>query len=143
MKGKGINAEIIRLQPNQAKTSASAAQAVGCSLAQIAKNIVLAGSRLYLVVLSGDKKVDLEKVSSAVGERVSLASPQLVLERLGYPVGGVPPFAHSEPIKIVVDRSVMRFDEVFTSGGSEDTLMRISVSELLKHTGGQVEDVSK
>lgn len=143
MRSKGISAEIIKLQPGQAKTSASAAQAVGCSLAQIAKNIVFSGGRLYLVTLSGDRKVDFEKVSKVVGEKVSLASTQIVLEKLGYPVGGVPPFAHKAPIKIIVDRSVTRFDEVVTSGGSEDTLMRIRVSDLLKHTGAQVEEVSK
>jgi prolyl-tRNA editing enzyme YbaK/EbsC (Cys-tRNA(Pro) deacylase) len=144
LKSKEINAEIVWLPAGQAKTSALAARTVECDLAQIAKNIVVAGnSHLYLVTLSSDMKGDLEKVSRVVGEKVSLASPREVLERLGYPVGGVPPFAHLEPIRIIVDSSVIRFTEVFTSGGSKDALTRIDVSELLKHTGAQVEEVSK
>lgn len=38
-------------------------------------------------------------------------------------------------MRTFVDRSVTRFDEVFASGGSEDTLLRIKVNELLRLGG--------
>jgi len=143
MKRMGVEGEVVWLQPGRGRTSVSAAEAVGCSVAQIAKSVVVKGGGLYLVVLSGDRRVDLGKVSELVGERVSLASPREVLERLGFPVGGVPPFGHRVSVRTFVDRSVMRFDEVFASGGSEDTLLRIRVNELLRLVGVSPVDVSR
>lgn len=136
MRRNGIVGEIIRLGKDEAKTSKSAAKAVGCDVAQIAKNIVLkSGDELYLVIISGDKRIDYGKASREIGGEVRLASPEEVLERLGYPVGGVPPFGHKTVVKTYLDRSVLRFGEVYTSGGSEDTLMKIKTTELLKVVG--------
>lgn len=87
MKRMGVDGEVVWLQPGSGSTSVSAAEAVGCSVAQIAKSVVVKGGELYLVVLSGNRRVDLGKVSEPVGERVSLASPREVLERLSFPVG--------------------------------------------------------
>ncbi len=144
MRERGVSGEIITLSPSAAKTSASAAQAVGCDVAQIAKSIVLKGEQgLYIFILSGDKRVDLARASAIVGEKLSLAKPDEVLARLGYPVGGVPPFGHAEQVKTFVDKSVLRFEEVFASGGSEDTLLRIRVSELLRAVGGVVAEASR
>lgn len=138
----GVRGEILKLPPRMARTSSSAAKAVGCSVGQIAKNIVLSGSETYLVVLSGDRRVDVDKVSAVVGERLSLMKPAEILEKTGYPVGGVPPFGHRTLLKVLVDKSITRFDVVYTSGGSEDTLLKIEVGELLRHLKAPVVDVS-
>ena len=136
MRRKNIVGEIIWLSRDEARTSTSAARAVGCDVSQIAKNIVIkGGDELYLIIISGDKKIDYEKASKKIGHKVSLAKPEEVLEILGYPVGGVPPFGHKTEIKTYIDTSILRFEEVYTSGGSEDTLMKIKTSELLKVVG--------
>jgi len=136
MRRLGIVGEVIRLNPSEAKTSQSAAKAVGCDVSQIAKSIVLKGkSNFYLVILSGDKRIDFKKASEVIGEAVTLAKPDEILAKTGYSVGGVPPFGHAEQIKTYLDKSLLRFEEVYSSGGSEDTLLRIKVSELLKLYG--------
>ncbi|HID04419.1 MAG TPA: YbaK/EbsC family protein [Candidatus Caldiarchaeum subterraneum] len=146
MRENGIEGEIIRLGPSSAKTSSSAAKAVGCDVAQIAKSIVLKGGEsYYVVVLSGDRKIDIGRASAFLNEETRLARAGEILEQTGYPVGGVPPFGHANPLKILVDKSLLRFEEVYSSGGSEDTLLRIKVRELVRAAeacGGCVVDFS-
>ncbi|MEM2909521.1 MAG: YbaK/EbsC family protein [Nitrososphaerota archaeon] len=145
MKEKGANGTIIELGEGKARSSVLAALAVGCSVTQIAKNIVVETEcgDVFLVIISGDKRVDLSKVSKLVGANLKLASPENVLEETGYVVGGVPPFGHKKRMKTFLDRSVERFSEVYTSGGSPDTLLKISVNELRRLTAAEIVDVSK
>jgi len=138
-----IRGEIVYLKPGEAKTSISAARAMKCSLGQIAKNILLVGERSkVLVITSGDKRVDLMKISGIFGEKFRLATPSEVIEETGYSVGGVPPFCHKKEIRIIIDNSIKRFNFVYTSGGSEDTLMKIDVDELIRACNGELLDVS-
>ncbi|MEM1583911.1 MAG: YbaK/EbsC family protein [Nitrososphaerota archaeon] len=144
MEKNKIRGEIIHLRPSEARTSISAARAVGCSLGQIAKNILLVGEKnKILVITSGDKKVNLKKVSEIFGGRFRLATPREILEETGYGVGGVPPFGHIKEIKTIIDPSIKRYSFVYTSGGSEDTLMKIDVDELIRACNGEILSVSE
>ncbi|MEM4316347.1 MAG: YbaK/EbsC family protein, partial [Nitrososphaerota archaeon] len=120
----------------------SAANSVGCSVSQIAKNVVLKGSKPYLVILSGDRRVDLKRASMTAGEKLALMESSEVLEHTGFPVGGVPPFGHLKTIKTWVDRSVTRFGVIYTSGGSDSVLLKIEVSELLRFIKAPIVDIS-
>ena len=139
----GINAEIIMFEAEQAKTSASAAEHLGCEVAQIAKSIVLKAENPILVIISGDMRVDLKKLSEVIEEKAKLASPEYVLEEVGFIIGGVPPMGFDKPVRILMDKSVERFTEVFSSGGSRESILRISVDELKNATKCELVDVSK
>ena len=139
----GINAEIIMFEAEQAKTSASAAEHLGCEVAQIAKSIVLKAENPILVIISGDVRVDLKKLSEVIEEKAKLASPEYVLEEVGFIIGGVPPMGFDKPVRILMDKSVERFTNVFSSGGSRESILRISVDELKKATKCELVDVSK
>ncbi len=144
VRARGIKGEFVRLKPGEAKTSAAAARAMGCQLGQIAKSILLMGARSrVLVVTSGDRRVNIRKVGELVGEKLRLAKPDEVLEETGFPVGGLPPFGHKQRIRVIVDPSVRRFKYVYTSGGSEDTLMKIDVEELVRACSAEVLEVSE
>ena len=139
----GINAEIIMFEVEQAKTSASAAEHLGCEVAQIAKSIVLKAESPILVIISGDMRVDLKKLSEVIEEKAKLASPEYVLEEVGFIIGGVPPMGFDKPVRILMDKSVERFAEVFSSGGSRESILRISVDDLKNATKCEIVDVSK
>ena len=139
----GINAEIIMFEAEQAKTSASAAEHLGCEVAQIAKSIVLKAESPILVIISGDMRVDLKKLSEVIEEKAKLASPEYVLEEVGFIIGGVPPMGFDKPVRILMDKSVERFTEVFSSGGSRESILRISVDDLKNATKCELVDVSK
>ncbi len=138
-----IDAEIIMFEAEQAKTSASAAEHLGCEVAQIAKSIVLKAENPILVILSGDMRVDLKKLSEVIGEKAKLASPEYVLEEIGFIIGGVPPMGFDRSVQVLMDKSVERFSEVFSSGGSRESILRIKVDELKNATKCKLVDVSK
>ena len=138
-----INGEIIMFKAEQAKTAASAAEHLGCEVAQIAKSIVLKADNPILVILSGDMRVDLKKLSEVIGEKAKLASPEYVSEEVGFIIGGVPPMGFDRPVRILIDKSIERFSEVFSSGGSRDSILKIDVNELKNVVKGEIVDVSK
>ena len=143
MEENSINGEIIMFKAEQAKTSASAAEHLGCEVAQIAKSIVLKADNPILVILSGDMRVDLKKLSEVIGEKAKLASPEYVSEEVGFIIGGVPPMGLDRPVRILIDKSIERFSEVFSSGGSRDSILKIDVNELKNVVKGEIVDVSK
>ena len=143
MEENSINGEIIMFKAEQAKTSASAAEHLGCEVAQIAKSIVLKAEKPILVILSGDVRVDLKKLSEVIGEKAKLASPEYVSEEVGFIIGGVPPMGFDRPVRILIDKSIERFSEVFSSGGSRDSILKIDVNELKNVVKGEIVDVSK
>ena len=138
-----VDAEIIMFEAEQAKTSASAAEHLGCEVAQIAKSIVLKAENPILVILSGDMRVDLKKLSEVIGEKAKLASPEYVSEEVGFIIGGVPPMGFDRPVRILIDKSIESFSEVFSSGGSRDSILKIDVNELKNVVKGEIVDVSK
>ena len=138
-----INGEIIMFKAEQAKTSASAAEHLGCEVAQIAKSIVLKAENPILVILSGDMRVDLKKLSEVIGQKAKLASPEYVSEEVGFIIGGVPPMGFDRPVRILIDKSIERFSEVFSSGGSRDSILKIDVNELKNVVKGEIVEVSK
>ena len=138
-----INGEIIMFKAEQAKTSASAAEHLGCEVAQIAKSIVLKAENPILVILSGDMRVDLKKLSEVLGQKAKLASPEYVSEEVGFIIGGVPPMGFDRPVRILIDKSIERLSEVFSSGGSRDSILKIDVNELKNVVKGEIVEVSK
>lgn len=142
MKKNGIEGNIIILGEDEARTSVSAARAVGCPVSQIAKSIVLVGNEPFIVILSGDKKVDLTKASSMIGHDVRLADAETVLQKTGFKIGGVPPFGHRKQLRVFIDHSLDRFKEVYGSAGSPDALLKIRLDTLEKATGAEIVEVS-
>ncbi len=146
---KGIEAEIRVLDPESTRTSALAAQQLGCTIAEIAKTIAfsckVAGKEVcVLVVLSGDKRVDLYKLKKKVGaSEARIMDAEEVKKATGYSIGAVPPFPHLEGIKVFVDKSLMHFRKVWGAAGATNAVMRISPIMLLEQLGYELVDVSE
>jgi len=139
---KCIDAEVVVLNEST-RTSQMAADALGCDVAQIAKSIVFVNEGAVVVVISGDRRVDIKKLSGLLGHKVSMANADLVRRYTDYIIGGVPPFPHVEGVKVSPDRSLMRFKDVWTAAGTPNSVMKIDV-ETLKNTIGQgFIDISK
>jgi len=125
------------------RTSQMAADALGCDVAQIAKSIVFVNEGAVVVVISGDRRVDIKKLSRLLGHKVSIANADSVRKHTGYVIGGVPPFPHVEGVRVFPDYSLLRFEDVWTAAGTPHSVMKIDV-ETLKNTLDQsFIDVSK
>ena len=76
-----------------ARTSQEAADALGVALGQIAKSVVFrrrADDAAVLVIASGDRRVDEQRLAALVGP-VGRADAQFVKSRTGFAIGGVSP----------------------------------------------------
>lgn len=125
------------------KNSALAAEALGCTVAEIAKSVVFVGRGTAVVIISGDKKVDASKLAREAGEEMRIATAEEVRERTGFPVGGVPPFPHRSGVLVYPDRSLTRFADVWAAAGTPNVVFRIGSSDLMSHLGQGPFDLSR
>jgi prolyl-tRNA editing enzyme YbaK/EbsC (Cys-tRNA(Pro) deacylase) len=130
--------------PDGTRTAADAAAAVGCTVAQIAKSIVLrAGDQVVLVIASGINRVDVAKVGCLLGSSVKNADARWVRDTTGFAIGGVAPVGHLTPPRILIDEDLMTLDPVWAAAGSPKHAFRTTARELARMTGGQVADVKE
>jgi O-6-methylguanine DNA methyltransferase len=125
------------------KTAPEAAAALGVAVGQIAKSLLfVADGRPVLVVTSGDRRVDQERLRQAVGaERLSLADPRTVAHVTGFPVGGVAPVGHLHPAQVLLDVSLERFPVVCAAAGSPASAVPLSFAEWVRVSGGEPADL--
>ncbi len=82
--------QIVELEQTT-RTSAEAAQAVGCQVGQIAKSVVFKGRRsgkAILVIASGANRVDEKKLRDLAGEKIEKPDADFVRVRTGFVIGG-------------------------------------------------------
>lgn len=137
-------------------TVPTAAAVLGVQPEQIIKTLVFSVDRSnqplqpIVVISHGEKRVDRGKLAERYGVakgRINLAAAEVVLELIGYPVGGVPPFGHRTKLPILVDQSVLAVEErwdglIFGGGGDHRTMMELHVGELLRVTQAEILAVS-
>lgn len=126
------------------RDSASAAAAVGCSVAEIAKSILLlVGGKAVLVVASGDVRVKGGLLKQATGwsGQVRLPAPDEVVRHTGYPPGAVSPFLLPKGLPVLLDASLRRFPTIYPAAGSDRASVGVTFEQLLRLSGGRVAEV--
>jgi len=96
-----------------------------------------------LVIVSGDRKVSLGKVSKVVGGDVRIAKAKEVKEVLGYEVGAVPPIGHKDKVRTLLDIDVLRYEKVVGGGGKTNALLEINSRDVLRLNDAELCDVSE
>lgn len=108
-----------------------AAQALGCQPKLIAKTLSFdVNGKAVLIVTAGDAKVDNAKFKAFFGQKATMIKPEQVEEMTGFVPGGVCPFAPKEGVKVYLDVSLKRFDTIYPAGGSRNTAVQLTPSEL-------------
>ena len=74
---------------------------------------------------------------------VRITSPENVLNKTGYSVGGIPPFGHLEKCIIICDEDLLKYDILWGAGGTSDTVFPISPEELVKLSGAVIADIKQ
>lgn len=134
----GIDVRIVVL-PDAARTAALAAQAIGCPVGAIANSLVLvADGEPILVMTSGAHRVDFEMLAEQIGaDAVSMAPPAVVRDSTGQVIGGVAPVGHPSPLPTWIDEDLRGYAEVWTAGGTPETVMPLTFEQLIAMTGGR------
>jgi prolyl-tRNA editing enzyme YbaK/EbsC (Cys-tRNA(Pro) deacylase) len=135
--------------PEGTRTSADAAAAIGCTVAQIAKSIVFdsdvsdGSGGLVLVIASGANRVDMGKAGAAAGRALRRADADRVRELTGFAIGGVAPVGHVTPPLVLIDRDLLSLDPLWAAAGTPRHVFRTSAAELQRLSGGTVAEVAQ
>lgn len=131
-----------------ARTAQQAADALGIQLGQIAKSIIFKrkpDAAAVLVITSGDRRVDEKKVQALVcvdGQKLGRADADFVKTSTGFSIGGVSPVGHVNAPVTLIDRDLLRFEEIWAAAGHPHGVFRLHPDDLQHLTGAQVADVA-
>jgi prolyl-tRNA editing enzyme YbaK/EbsC (Cys-tRNA(Pro) deacylase) len=133
----GADAEI-REFDESTRTARHAAAALGCPLGAIASSLVfMADGVPLLIVTSGAHRVDVDLVASALGvTELRQATPDEVRAATGYPIGGVAPVGHPQPLRTLVDDLLREFDVLWAAAGTPRAVFSTTYDDLVRVTGG-------
>lgn len=127
-----------------ARTAQEAADALGLQLGQIAKSVIFKRKLdgvAVLVVTSGDRRVDVEKVAALTGA-VGRADADFVKASTGFSIGGVSPVGHLTPPVTLIDRELLRFEEIWAAAGHPNGVFKLTPAQLQAMTGAPLADVT-
>jgi prolyl-tRNA editing enzyme YbaK/EbsC (Cys-tRNA(Pro) deacylase) len=136
----GVQLQVVEL-PASTRTSAEAAQAVGCQVGQIAKSLVFKTSETQkpiLVIASGANRVDEAKVGARLGEAIGKADADFVRSRTGFVIGGVPPVGHTEALKTFIDEDLLNYQQIWAAAGTPNAVFPLTPTDLIQITQGEV-----
>jgi Cys-tRNA(Pro)/Cys-tRNA(Cys) deacylase len=95
---------------------------------------------LIVAILKGEDRIDKTKLQQESGiEDLKMATSEQVLEKTGYPAGGVPSFGF--PAKFLIDKKVLEKEFVYTGGGSEFSLVKVTPPILRAANAGRMADI--
>ena len=143
--GKALGVDVHpREFPDGTRTAADAAMAIGVELGQIVKSLVFSvDGEVVVALVSGGNRLDESKLARAAGgDEVRREDADTVREATGFPVGGVPPFGHREPLRVFVDRDLLDYDELWAGAGTSHHNFCITPQTLVRVTGGAVCDLA-
>ncbi len=142
---QNIPAEIVH-PPAATPTVPAAAQAMGVNSDAIIKSVLFIIQRTepLLVIANGERWIDQRLIADRLGigkKQVRIASPDQVLAQTGYPVGGVPPFGHLQPLPTWIDPAVLEQGMIYGGGGDDSVLLRMRAADLLSAAAAEVVSV--
>ncbi len=123
---------------------AEAAETAGTEPENFVKNICMmdAQDAVIVAIVKGEDRASTSRVAKALGvERVRTMAPEEVTAKTGYPCGGTPSFGFAA--QFLVDPRVMEKALVYTGGGSETSLIRLSPHTLLHANRGKIVRIRK
>ena len=128
--------------PDGTRTADDAAQAVGCSVAQIVKSMVFdADGELILALTSGANLVDGTKLAAIADVPLcGRADVDEVRRHTGFAIGGVAPFGHLNPVRTWIDPALLEFTEVWAAAGTPRHVFPIAPAALIDITGATAAD---
>lgn len=136
----------IRLLPDAVRTARLAAETLGCDVGQIANSLIfrdLASGEAVLIMCAGDRRVDFQKVKATSGIELGKADADFVRRQTGFAIGGVPPVAHSRPLRCLLDASLQRHREIWSAAGTPESVFRMTPEQLQRITAGAWQDLSR
>ncbi len=126
-------------------TSEDAARVRGTSIHEGAKALILVTSKEkknYMAVLPGDMKLDSKKMKKLLGDSFSFEKPEIILEKYGLIIGGIPPFGFLLGIETFYENSILENENVSFNCGTRTKSVGMTVKDFQKIVKGRWESFS-
>jgi Cys-tRNA(Pro)/Cys-tRNA(Cys) deacylase len=123
---------------------AEAAEAAQVDPTDFVKNVCMidVAGHFIVAIVKGEDRASTTRVGKALNrKRPRTATPEEILEKTGYPCGGTPSFRYTAIF--LIDPKVMEKEVVYSGGGSERSLVKISPKMLQQANKGDVVRVRK
>lgn len=128
------------------RTAEDAANAIGCTVAQIVKSLLfVVDGRPTMALVSGPNRLDEAKLAALCGvgkKKVNRADADTVREATGFAIGGVPPFGHATRLPVYIDQDFWQFEVIWAAAGTPNAVFAITPADLTQVTGGVVADLT-
>lgn len=132
-----------KFQKHKAITTSEEASIVrGTNLEDGIKALILRGKKTksnIMVCLPATEKINMEKLKQLEGEAFEFEKPEVIKERFGLEVGGVPPFGFLFGLKTYFSQNVKNHTESNFNCGTREESMTVATSDLIKVVTGEVE----
>ena len=124
--------------PGPVHSLEQAAQERGQQPNQVVRSILfrLTEGAYAMVLMAGPSQVDWRALRRFVGQsRLTMASEEEVLTVTGYPIGAVAPFGVPQPLRVLVDESVLAQQEISIGSGVRGATVIMQVVDLMRALG--------
>jgi prolyl-tRNA editing enzyme YbaK/EbsC (Cys-tRNA(Pro) deacylase) len=142
--GFGLDLVVVEF-PESTRTAQDAANAIGCQVEQIVKSLVFQcrpSGKAILIAASGGNRVNEKRIKEIFGEKIVRADAEFVRQVTGFPIGGVPPVAHTQPIETIIDEDLMQYQEIWAAAGTPNAVFPLKPQQLVLITAGKVEKIT-
>ena len=143
IKENNIKAEQITFEDGDVKTSEKARLKTNALIVKTVVFIDLDKELEYgnsvIAIIPGEARVDKDKLRKISNSKVKIASAEQVLILTSYPAGGVPPFGFKA--RFYLDSSLKNKNEVYAGGGSQRTLIKTTIKEILKDNKAEIVNI--
>lgn len=140
LQSRGYHFEVVEL-PDSTRTAVDAAQAVKCTVGQIAKSLIFQTAQTnlpVLVITSGSNRVDENRIGDYLGEKITKANADFVHKETGFAIGGVPPIGHHQTIRTFIDQDLLQYDVIWAAAGTPHAVFQLTPDALVQVTGGEL-----
>lgn len=105
---------------------------------QVVRTILfrLSEDEFALVLVAGPGQISWKLLRKILGKsRITMATPEEVLDVTGYRIGTVGPFGLLKPVRVMVDAGVLKEEELSVGSGLRDTAVIIKSADLMRGLG--------
>ena len=139
---RGLFVDVARF-PQGTRTAPDAARAVGCEVGQIVKSLVfMADDRPVLALTSGANRADVAKLADLLeAAEVRRATADEARAATGFAIGGTPPFGFPQAVRVLMDRDLLAYEEVWAAAGTPDSVFPIAPERLREAAAAEAADL--